>query len=452
MADAPSTNQHVGQDVSQPVGEAYMPPGIWPTLPAELRPRVPAPEQLAVQKAPPGQQAPRIEGAQMSDSHKLELVAAVLDLIPDFFYVHDYEMRFWYANQQAADYFGAPSKEDLIGRRLIDVDPSKDQAERFVEVCQRIMREGVPRLTDRLPFIHKHTGATGFLRQHDIPFRHPTTGEPMLIGLSRDVTSEVELEAERRRRWTLERDMEIARTIQAKLRPPMFQQQMALEARGPANLGVELHAVCEPAAFAGGDFYDWFTTTDGRVCVFIGDVTGHGVGPAILASECRAFARVLLDSLPLDEAVRRLDDLIARDLAEGRFVTFAAAVTEPDGSDAQVFSAGHGPILVRTRTGELRSLPTQAGPLGLGLDMTEPALDLGLDPGDGLLMLSDGVFESASPSGERFGLERLYQHIRTTDLSSGQQFIDQTMQAVRTFAGGRPADDDITLVVARRVE
>ena len=83
-------------------------------------------------------------------------------------------------------------------------------------------------------------------------------------------------------------------------------------------------AFCEPAAFAGGDFFDWFVAADGRIVLCLGDVTGHGVGPALLAAECRAYARVLLRQIPLDEAMNRLNDLMYGDLEEGRFVTFVA--------------------------------------------------------------------------------------------------------------------------------
>jgi PAS domain S-box-containing protein len=249
-----------------------------------------------------------------SNFEKLELVGRVLDMLPDFFYVHDYDLRFYYCNQRAVRYFGMKSESQLIGKTLQEVDPDKAQAADFVRVCREVMDGQEPRVSDNLPY-RTRDGKAGLLRQYDIPFINPRTGKKMLIGLSRDVTHERELEAQRLRTAKLEHELDVARQIQAGLRPA---------APASAIRGLQVAGHSQPAVFAGGDFYDWFQLPDGRVVVCMGDVTGHGVGPALIASSCRAYARLLLSMLDIEEAFNQLDALIAPDLPAGHFVTFAA--------------------------------------------------------------------------------------------------------------------------------
>lgn len=381
-----------------------------------------------------------IEEHQPSADERLELVARVLDLLPDFFYVHDYDMRFIYSNQKAAEYFGVESKEHLIGRRLTDVDRDPEQARFFVELCQRIMRDGVPQVSDNLPY-RRSDGTTGLLRQHDIPFVNPKTGARMLLGLSRDVTAERDLERQRVRTAELERELEIARQIQRGLRPTE---------RPDVGAELDLAAHCEPAAYAGGDFYDWFMTRDGRVAVVIGDVTGHGVGPALLASECRAYARVLLASEPLERAFRELDGLLQADLGAGRFITFAAALIDPDTFAAEVLSAGHGPIL-GLAGGQLGTLPVQRPPLGISIDgESEPAVSMSLRPGDALVLVSDGLLEARGVDGTQYGVARASREITEHARRGGEGLVDALTRGLREHVRSTPVADDVTVVYAGR--
>jgi PAS domain S-box-containing protein len=366
-----------------------------------------------------------------------------LDLIPDFFYVHTFDTRFEYANKAAADYFGL-SKDDLLGRRLEDVDPNAEQGKFFAEICREVMREGRPRITDALPFV-RGDGSKGLLRQHDFPFVDAATGEKMLLGISRDVTVERELQAERERRAGLEREMEIARQIQANLRPSHEPEL--------AGSGLTLAGASEPAAYAGGDFYDWFTSGDGRVVICIGDVTGHGVGPAMLAAECRAYARVLLEQHGLKAAFERLGTLLAEDLTDGRFVTFAAAAIDPHTSRCEVLSAGHGPLLVVRGSGDgqrIEQIGAQLPPMGVSVDTAEEPLEISLGPGDSLILLSDGVFEAAGSDGRPLGVTALIELLRSVAPADVKAAARMLLQTARNHSGEQGLRDDATVVAAGR--
>lgn len=384
--------------------------------------------------------------AEPSAEEKLRLISMVMDLIPDFFYVHTFDTRFQYANKAAAEYFGLP-REQLLGRRLEDVDHDPGQGRFFAEVCRQVMREGRPRITDALPYVRRD-GTKGFLRQHDFPFIDAATGQPMLLGISRDVTVERELQAERERRAALEREMEIARQIQENLRP-----NAEPEVRGSS---LSVSGSSEPAAYAGGDFYDWFTTKDGRVIVCIGDVTGHGVGPAMLAAECRAFARVLLEQFELPKAFERLGSLLEEDLTDGRFVTFAAASIDPKGYTAELLSAGHGPLLVLKSPGSgggsasVESLGAQMPPMGVNIGGAEGPATVKLDSGDAIVLVSDGVFEAVDGGGKQMGVQRMVDLLKGAGTAEGRSIVKVLLDEAKSHSGAAGLKDDATVVVAGR--
>jgi PAS domain S-box-containing protein len=390
----------------------------------------------------PDPSAPRtIRGpGEPTDTEKLELVAQLLDILPDFFYVHDEEMVFRYANMKAVKYFGCNTREELIGRRLHEVDPNKEQAKFFEDVCRKIMREGKPRHTDNLPYV-RPDGTRGWLRQHDIPFVNPNTGRMMLMGCSRDVTSEKELEDQRLRAARLEEELSLARAIQKSLTPRP----------GEVMQGLDVAGFSEPAQFAGGDFYDWGMGERGEFLCGVGDATGHGVGPALLAASCRAYARVLLAVLPLPEAMARLNEQICEDASDGRFITFAAASVNPKSFVVHLVSAGHGPVYVLRRRGQVDELEVGLPPLGVlvGADACSAATTT-LEPGDALVLVSDGVFEAHDPRGRLLGTARLRDVLTRAGGASASDIVARVRKAVEDHADGEPAKDDATILAVVR--
>lgn len=376
-----------------------------------------------------------------TDKEKLELVSRTLDLLPDFFYVHDHEMRFWYANQRAAEFFGT-TKDAIIGKRLRDVERDPAQAQRFEDVCIEIMQAKKPRVTDNLPYTRRD-GTQGYLRQHDIPFLNAKTNEWMLMGLSREVTAERLLIDERERAVALERELAIARQIQQSLRPHDNNGQVD---------GLEISGVSQPAAYAGGDFYDWGQTGHGAFMVGLGDVSGHGVGPALLAASCRAYARILGSTFGVAEAMKRLNQRMCDDATEGRFVTMAMTQFDPVTNQMMFVSAGHGPVyLLRAGERTARVLPVHMPPLGLdhGAAADEPTT-ITIEPGDALVIVTDGVFEARAEDGSRFGLPRLTDLLAKLRGSNAATIVQAISDEVRAFGGSDNHEDDVTIVAARR--
>ena len=203
----------------------------------------------------------------------------------------------------------------------------------------------------------------------------------------------------------LEHDLDVARTIQQSLLPVSM----------PVIAGFDIAAWNQPADQTGGDYYDWQPLPDGRVLVALADVTGHGIGPALLAAVCRAYARTnfTVDDGLLD-AMTRINASLSGDLKEGRFVTFVAAICTPGNSRVELLSAGHGPLFFYTlRHDRFDAMKAHGMPLGISSSLvTDPPQMLELDLGDMLVLATDGFFEWENAQGEQFGVARLEATIR----------------------------------------
>jgi serine phosphatase RsbU (regulator of sigma subunit) len=252
--------------------------------------------------------------------------------------------------------------------------------------------------------------------------------------------AEVRTEVER-----LRRDMDIARSI----------QQGLLPAAAPRIEGFEIAGWSQPADRTGGDYFDWQGLPDGRQVVMVADVTGHGLGPALLAAVCRAYARA---SFGLGEDLRtsmeRINRALMADLSEGRFVTFVAAVCRPGSGHVQLLSAGHGPMFVyHFKGGAAHEMRAQAMPLGIVPELaSDPPLELDLGAGDMIVLATDGFFDWSNAEGEQFGTARLARAIRAAGALPPQQIIATLYDAVVEFTDGTPQKDDVTAVIIKRAD
>jgi len=363
------------------------------------------------------------------------LLSTLIDLLPDYFYVNDSEMRFVYVNKSLADYFGLP-KDEIVGKTLKDMEPDKEFAHGVNEVVRQTMAAGESRVTDSSPY-NEPDGTLSYYRRYDIPFRHPVTGERMLMGLAQDMTDRVERERQERRIAAMNREMEIAREIQRSLLP-----------KGLWTDWIDLSGFSVPAAYAGGDFYDWLHTPDGSVVLASGDVSGHGVGPALVAAECRAYWRGLAQSLPLSDAVIRLNELMLDDLSGDRFVTLVAARLSSDGT-LEVFSAGHGPLVLRRGDGAVELLAPQTFPLGVIPELPGEGVTVRqLKPDDTLLTFSDGVTDTRNPEGRLWNTDGLLEGLARHGGLHGSELLRAIDHENLAFAAGEPPEDDRTVVVA----
>ncbi|HSE18689.1 MAG TPA: SpoIIE family protein phosphatase [Pyrinomonadaceae bacterium] len=238
-------------------------------------------------------------------------------------------------------------------------------------------------------------------------------------------------------------DLDIARSI----------QQGLLPASPPQLDHFEIAGWNQPANQTGGDYFDWQVLPDGQIAISVGDATGHGIGPALVSALCRAYARAsfLVDNKH-DQVLERLNSLLANDLGDDRFVTFAVIFLNPASAKVKVLSAGHGPILwYRRARNKLENFEAQGIPLGMIAGMSyEDSRIKCLQAGDMIVLVTDGFYEWQNPESEEFGMERLKETIHQARDCSADEVIARLYAAVKDFSRGTKQNDDLTAVVLKR--
>jgi serine phosphatase RsbU (regulator of sigma subunit) len=242
----------------------------------------------------------------------------------------------------------------------------------------------------------------------------------------------------------VEHELQIARSIQQSLLPKVR----------PQIPGFAVAGWSQSAEDTGGDFYDWKRLADGRWVVFLADVTGHGIGPAMLASVCRAYSRASFNERDnLATTLRNINQSFSEDLTPERFATFVAAVFQEGSDQVELLSAGHGPLLVYTaRDKSFQYTHAQALPLGIlsEMDGIVPA-KVAMECGDMVLLITDGFFEWENPTQEQFGTDRLAKVVREFSDREPEIIIAELYEAVVNFTQGTPQKDDLTAVLIKRV-
>ena len=250
-------------------------------------------------------------------------------------------------------------------------------------------------------------------------------------------------EAETKRKLdAIQHDLQVARSIQQSLLP---QEPLQIE-------GFDIAGWNRPADDTGGDYFDWKILPDGKVVISLADVTGHGIGPALLATACHAYARSNFRvGQELPAAIEHLNQELGADLPSGRFVTFVAAVCCPDCPEMEMFSAGHGPLFIYSRPEDrFMELDAHALPLGILPSFSSASSTrLQLHAGDLVLLATDGFFEWEDDRGEQFGVQRMEEVIRASRDLAASEIISHLYEAVIRFSNGTKQQDDLTAVLIK---
>jgi serine phosphatase RsbU (regulator of sigma subunit) len=247
----------------------------------------------------------------------------------------------------------------------------------------------------------------------------------------------------------LSRELNVARRVQRSFNPTML----------PQSHGWRIAGESEPADATAGDYFDAFElgdASDGRIAVVIADVSGHGLGPALLMSAARSALRVVAKVEPSPaRVIDRLDALLEPDLVDGRFITMLYGVLSPDGTFVYR-NAGHAPALV-ARCGDcaggtprVEPLDSHRPPLGVGLiDFGSEESTVHLNPGDRIVLASDGTVEAMDAKGDQFGDARL--HAIVADPSIACAAVPAKLRAALTLhVGGPQRKDDVTILLIDR--
>lgn len=244
----------------------------------------------------------------------------------------------------------------------------------------------------------------------------------------------------------LERELKIARTI----------QQSLLPGEPPPAPGLDIAGACVPASNVGGDYFDHLLARPTSLTFLVADVSGHNLAAALLQTAARAAFRAaaLADAAPgevLCRASRTLyDDLSRAEL----FLTAWLGCVDTTTARVAYSDAGHNPgILYRAATRSTVRLSTGGIPIGVLPDATYEESSVQLERGDVLVVYTDGLTEACAPGpgAEQFGEERLAAAVARLADRPAAEIVAALQQEVAQFSGDRPAGDDRSLVVLRRV-
>jgi sigma-B regulation protein RsbU (phosphoserine phosphatase) len=216
--------------------------------------------------------------------------------------------------------------------------------------------------------------------------------------------------------------------------------------------GFDIAGAVWSATLTGGDYFDFIVQPDGRLCVAIGDVSGHAFGAALLMAETRAYVRsyAMLES-DMGAILSRVNSALVKDLTGGQFVTLLLARLDPQNRLVEYAGAGHIPGYLLRPSGEIGCVMESTGmPLGLfaGSQFCSSRA-IPLDYGETLVLLTDGVTEAANDGEAQFGAGRALEFIKCHLQNSAAELVRGVHETVLAFTDGAPPSDDITSVICK---
>lgn len=240
----------------------------------------------------------------------------------------------------------------------------------------------------------------------------------------------------------LERELQLAHEVQVNLLPVDL----------PKYPGWEFAARWDPAFEVAGDFYDLQTTGNDRVCAVVADVSDKGMAAALYMALSRTIVRAsVLQSETLSEGIRQANQLICQDSHSDMFVTLFYGQLNPSTGQFMYVNAGHNPpIHFSSKTGKLSHLTRTGMALGVDLDAEYQQQTIDIEPGDFVLLYTDGVTEAFDPQYQAFGVPRLESLLLEHNQAAAAALVDIIVEHVKQFSNREQPSDDLTIVTLSR--
>jgi sigma-B regulation protein RsbU (phosphoserine phosphatase) len=240
----------------------------------------------------------------------------------------------------------------------------------------------------------------------------------------------------------MQEELAVAQKIQQSLLPRGMLQAPGLDVFG-------LSVPCEETS---GDYFDYIRRPGGRLGFVVGDVSGHGIGAALLMSTARALLRAFAaGDAPVQEVVTRLNRFLSDDVETGRFMTLFYGEVNLRERTLSYVRAGHNePLVYRREKDTFEELAEGGIALAMMEDFEfEAAGPVQLEKGDLLFMYTDGIVEAMNPAREQFGMDRIRDMLRAGRDLPAREIAERVRAAVRNHTGSDLREDDLTLVVAK---
>ena len=374
----------------------------------------------------------RVERQLHEYGQRLELI---LNSIEEGLFGVDQDGIITFVNPAASNLLGW-RKDELIGKPqhvIATVDGRPDHPARLRESpVYAILNDGKPRHV-KLESFWRHDGT-----RLPVEYRcQPIVEQRNVVGAVvsfRDLRQHL-------KQQEVERELQAAEAVQQQLYPSV----------GPLVPGLDIAGAAFPAVQACGDYFDFIESMDGSLSIVVGDVSGHGLGPALHMVETRAYLRMMLrDSGGNDDTLTRLNTLLEKDLPEGSFVSLFLMQLDAEKNEFRYSSAGHRGIML-SPDGEVHFLDSTGHVLGLLPNSLIPFSDpIAFCPESMLILATDGLNETLNPPGrELYGYDRIAKVAHANRHLPSREIIDRLYDSCREYSGGQRQQDDISMVVVK---
>jgi phosphoserine phosphatase RsbU/P len=275
----------------------------------------------------------------------------------------------------------------------------------------------------------------------DVDLLHSVAQQTALAVENSRLTSTVA--AETAQREVIQRELSIARDVQQRLLPQTF----------PSVEGLDCFGLCRSAREVGGDYYDFLELAGGSLGVAIGDISGKGIPASLLMASLQAFlrAQTLSGLVNLETLMTNVNRLVYAASSYNRYATFFYSQYDPRSHVLTYVNAGHNAPIVLSKNGlalSVRRLDTGGPPVGLLAEAKFQSAQIGLCPGDLMVLFTDGISEAMNTDEEEWGEERLLKTLGALDgVAQPKAIIQEVFRKADEFAGNAPQHDDMTMVV-----
>ncbi len=234
--------------------------------------------------------------------------------------------------------------------------------------------------------------------------------------------------------------LEVARQVQLELLPP----------GDPELPGYDISAYNFPTEEVSGDYYDWVKIYDDEIGIVIADVSGKGVPAAILMAFLRASLRAATHiGYATNISMAKVNYLLWESIERNQYVTAFHGILDASNRTLSYSNAGHNPPLLINANGESKFITFGEQPLGMFPQTRYHEYHMSLEPGDVLMLYTDGATEANSPTGEEFGRERLVQSVKENLDKPAREMIASLQMAVLEWTANAGANDDVTFFIIK---
>jgi PAS domain S-box-containing protein len=361
----------------------------------------------------------------------LRQLSSVVEQTADLIFITDRAGRIGYVNPAFEKTTGY-SKAEAIGQSPRILNSGK-QDPAYYEALWSTIHAG--RVFRGKTVNRRKDGRLLHVEQTITPMRDEAGRHTHFVSVCKDMT-------ERRKLEEQELEMKLAAEVQQRMYPRC----------APQIPGLDIAGAVLPASATCGDYFDYVSLPDGRLCIALGDVSGHGLGAAVIMANTRAYLRSLCRVLgDLGQIITHLDRFLVADLEDRHFVTLLLVSIDVTARRVAYANAGHPPGIILDGEGRVKSELSRAG-MALGIDPGDDWRQETLvefEPGDLLAIFTDGVTERRDPDGRFFDDEGAVESLRKHRHEPAAEIVRGIHQEVCDFGKGLEPDDDISVVICK---